>query len=83
MLIGRWCSKYLGISDSELGFSMMVRKNMLDRDAALRRLGTESAEEDRLVGQYVEDIVEALGPFKERDRVVDIWQARLAGGASE
>jgi hypothetical protein len=83
VVISRWCSKYLGITDKELMYSMMIRENMITRDAALERLKAEEADELRLLEPYMSDIADALGALKQRDRIMDVWRRRLGKDTGE
>jgi len=65
--------KYLGVSEVEVMYSMMIRKGMLTRQEALRRVEQELAEEEGLLARDLEEIAAVLGMQDRLDRLRTIW----------
>jgi hypothetical protein len=69
--------RYLGISDKELMYSIMVRKKMLSRDEAVNRTKLEIEEEERLLDKTLRDILAILNESNKYDEVRQIWDKSL------
>lgn len=73
LLIDACCSRYLGISDKEMTYSLMIRRNMIKRDEALRRLELEITEEKGMIRQTLADITFLLGYGEQGSNIVNDW----------
>lgn len=67
------CKKYLGINDKENMYSMMVRKKMVTRDEAVRRMEAEMTEENLLLAQTLRDVLDAVEAPELWGELRDVW----------
>jgi hypothetical protein len=80
LIVDAYCSKYLGISDKEMTYSLMVRRNMIDRAEALQRLEVEVAEEKVKIHDTLEKVASLLGYGKHKETIVKDWCEKLEIG---
>jgi hypothetical protein len=70
--------RYMGTSDKDLMYSMMVRKRMLSRDEALNKAKVENEEEERLWESTLRDILMKFGELDKYDPMRTIWDKNHA-----
>ena len=65
--------RYMGISDIEVMYSIMVRKKMLSRVEAINRAKLEIEEEEQLLDKTLRNILAKLNESSKYDEVKQIW----------
>lgn len=77
LILDALCSKYLGISDKEMTYSLMIRRNMIKRTEAIQRLETEITEEEKILPQTLKEITSILGYGEHSESIVNNWFEKL------
>lgn len=61
LLLNKIRRKYLGLSEKEVEYSMMVHRGMITRDEAERRCATDEKEEDLLLADTLKNVLAGVG----------------------
>lgn len=73
MLLDSIRKKSWGFSEKDVTYSNMIRENMISRDEAIRRIETETKEEDKCRDGIVEEIVDEVDMIDALDKVKKLY----------